>query len=523
MGFREDIERISKYLPDAPERQTFLFSATVSRAIQDISKKLLSPKHTFVNCVSESDTATHAHIPQYTTVLPSGADAMPHLLRLITHDQLLCAQEGRKSKVMVFLSTTKMTQMVADVLAAAAATSTPRRGRGAVTSPILFPMATRTYEMHAKRDMSRRIAVSASFRADVNVNSASVLVTSDVSARGVDYPGVTRVIQFGVPGSPDMYVHRVGRTGRGGDKGGKGRADLIVADWEAPAVARIARAVGVQATSLSVNQVERECREMIAASGGTYSEANLGEIAPWSETLMQRVGHPDYVPPGSRAELGYPNRTSSEMVSSTFLSQLGFYLGRAATTGLASQAVASGLQKFFGDMCALTRDLHISQTLLSAMRNGGGLGGRGGDRGGFDRRESSSRGGGGGGSSWGGSSWGDSRGASRGSEGREGYRQRSNGSSGYTASAPPRRQGSWEGSTGRGGSSRPAYGGRGDSKPAWSGRGSQRGGQGSEGGYASPRAVRGAPPLFYGSGTSAAPERTAGFGRGRGGYSSDEY
>jgi len=56
-----------------------------------------------------------------------------------------------------------------------------------------------------------------------------VLVTSDVSARGVDYPGVTRVIQVGVPKSGEVYVHRVGRTGRAGTEG---RGDLVILPFE---------------------------------------------------------------------------------------------------------------------------------------------------------------------------------------------------------------------------------------------------------------------------------------------------
>lgn len=516
MGFREDIERISRTLPSAPLRQTFLFSATVSRPIQEIASKLLARQHTFVNCVSDADAATHAHIPQYTTTLPSGADAVPHILRLIAHDQLLCAQEGRKSKVIIFLSTTKMTQLFADILSAAAATSTPRRGRATPTTPALFPLPTRTYEMHAKRDMSRRINVSASFRADVAPHTGSVLITSDVSARGVDYPGVTRVIQLGVPASPDMYVHRVGRTGRGGDCAGRGRADTVLCgEWETPAVTRIARVVGTKASSVTVDQLARECEEMVVTDPrANYSAANLGEIEAWATALTARIGQPDYVPPNSKPEAVYPGRTASETISGTFMAQLGFYIGRTGTTGLTTEGAARGLQKFFGEMCALTRDLQISRTLLSAMGGGGGFGGRGGSRGGGGGRGGyASRGSGGGyesrGSSGGyasrGSSGGyESRGSSggyasrgesggsfesrrgsggygakasdggyapRGSEDREGYRGRSNsgGATGYTSAAPPRRLNSWEGATGRerGGSS-----GGGRSTPSWGQRGS---------------------------------------------------
>ncbi len=464
MGFRDDIERISRSLPSTPVRQTFLFSATVSRPIQEIASKLLSRQHTFINCVSDEDAATHAHIPQYTTTLRSGADAVPHVLRLIAHDQLLCAQEGRKSKVIVFLSTTKMTQLFAEILYAAAATSTPRRGRAVATTPALLPLPTHTYEMHAKRDMARRIKVSASFRADVAPQTGSVLITSDVSARGVDYPSVTRVIQLGVPSSPDMYVHRVGRTGRGGDCAGRGRADTILCgDWETAAAARIARAVGTQASAVSVDALKRECGEMIAATANpraSFSAANLDEIESWAAALTTRIGQPGYTLPGSQPDgSAYPARGASEVISSAFLAQLGFYIGRSATTGISGEDAVRGLQRFFMEMCSLEGELRVSRILLEALGGGGGSGGRRGKDRHPKRLSYESRGG----------SYGDGGYAPRRSEAREGYRSRSGsgGAMGYTDATPPRRFNSWEGATGRerGGSS----------APSWMQRGSNRG------------------------------------------------
>jgi ATP-dependent RNA helicase MSS116 len=55
------------------------------------------------------------------------------------------------------------------------------------------------------------------------------LFTSDVSARGVDYPGVKLVIQVGVPSSREQYIHRLGRTGRAGKEG---EGIIILAPFE---------------------------------------------------------------------------------------------------------------------------------------------------------------------------------------------------------------------------------------------------------------------------------------------------
>ncbi|KZP03070.1 DEAD-domain-containing protein, partial [Athelia psychrophila] len=88
MGFRDDIDAIAEYLPKTPQRQTFLFSATVSRNIQQIARATLDKNHVFINTVSAADSPVHAHVPQFHTVLPSAAEQLPHALRLLAHDQL---------------------------------------------------------------------------------------------------------------------------------------------------------------------------------------------------------------------------------------------------------------------------------------------------------------------------------------------------------------------------------------------------------------------------------------------------
>ena len=81
--------------------------------------------------------------------------------------------------------------------------------------------------LHSRKTQSYRTRVSNEFR---NAR-AGVLVASDVAARGVDYPGVTLVVQCGCPATREQYVHRSGRTGRAGEEG---RALLLLEDFEAP-------------------------------------------------------------------------------------------------------------------------------------------------------------------------------------------------------------------------------------------------------------------------------------------------
>jgi ATP-dependent RNA helicase MSS116 len=69
--------------------------------------------------------------------------------------------------------------------------------------------------LHSKKSQSSRNTASENFR---SANSA-ILFTSDVSARGIDYPDVTHVIQIGIPESRDIFIHRLGRTARAGKDG----------------------------------------------------------------------------------------------------------------------------------------------------------------------------------------------------------------------------------------------------------------------------------------------------------------
>ena len=80
-------------------------------------------------------------------------------------------------------------------------------------------------EMHSRKSQPQRTRVAEEFRE----GSRCVMFTSDVSARGMDYPDVTAVVQVGLPSDRAQYVHRLGRTARAGKAGG---GHLLLADFE---------------------------------------------------------------------------------------------------------------------------------------------------------------------------------------------------------------------------------------------------------------------------------------------------
>ncbi|XP_006281746.2 DEAD-box ATP-dependent RNA helicase 31 [Capsella rubella] len=197
MGFRKDIERIISAVPK--ERQTFLFSATVPEEVRQICLIALRRDHEFVNCVHEGTGETHQQVRQ--THMIASLDRHFSLLYTLLREHIM---DNVDYKVIVFCTTAMVTKLVADLLG---------------------ELNLNVREIHSRKPQSYRTRVSNEFRKSKGL----ILVTSDVSARGVDYPDVTLVLQVGLPKDREQYIHRLGRTGR---KGKEGEGILLLAPWE---------------------------------------------------------------------------------------------------------------------------------------------------------------------------------------------------------------------------------------------------------------------------------------------------
>ena len=211
-GFQQAIERIIQQLPR--ERQTLLFSATVPPRMQKVLHLALKPKHETVDVVGADAQATHETIPQSYAV-HRGEDTMPALAVALLSE---LATRPTDYKIMVFLPTARQTQFAAEVMRNALPSLLG--ALGGICS------ADDVYEIHSRKSQTYRTRVSDQFRKA----RRGVLLSSDVSARGMDYPDITLVIQAGTPSNREQYVHRIGRTGRAGKVGGHGL--LLLADYE---------------------------------------------------------------------------------------------------------------------------------------------------------------------------------------------------------------------------------------------------------------------------------------------------
>ena len=190
MGFRRDITDILSCLP-RQKRQTLLFSATLPQDVREVVELATKPNYEMVDCIQDEDpaTQTNAQTEQSHIVLPTDrfwTKSMEYLLDLV---------DKGDNKVMVFFPMTSMVQLYAQIF-------NLRFGR-------------RVWELHGRMHQRERTTISRRFRN----SSKGILFTSDVSARGVDYPNVTHVIQIGASESRETYIHRLGRTGRAGKRG----------------------------------------------------------------------------------------------------------------------------------------------------------------------------------------------------------------------------------------------------------------------------------------------------------------
>jgi ATP-dependent RNA helicase MSS116 len=367
MGFRPDIDAIVDFFPKTPIRQTFLFSATVSPAIRQVAREVLDKDHNFLDVASKDSSPVHAHIPQHYTVLPSAKEQLPHLIRIIAHDQLM---NPGNSKIMVFLNTTKQTQLFTTLLSELSKTKLPARSR--------------IYQIHSKRTQGARTTASNAFRGDRS--GAAILVTSDVSARGVDYPGVTRVIQVGSPGSTEQYVHRVGRTGRAGKSG---RADLLLLPFEQNFVRY--QLSDVPTKELSHSQLLDETTslaEKFESDPASYWDAVNGP-KPSESTTRNHVFHnkPASVLANLEDEISaLLDKVDKEAIQETFVSLVGYYFLKGGDMRVSRRSILEGMQAWTTEACGLPTAPFLSDSLLAKM---GGLDGgspaRGGQRGSMRR------------------------------------------------------------------------------------------------------------------------------------------
>jgi ATP-dependent RNA helicase RhlE len=180
MGFVRDVRAICATLPSS--RETLLFSATMPPEVSGLARALLRDPV----LVDVTPAVTTAVTVSQSVVFVPKADKRALLERVLADSSV--------ARALVFTRTKHAANRVSDQLA--------RAGIAAAA-------------IHGNKSQNARVRALDSFKS----GSSRVLVATDVASRGIDVDGISHVINYELPNTPESYVHRIGRTGRAGATG----------------------------------------------------------------------------------------------------------------------------------------------------------------------------------------------------------------------------------------------------------------------------------------------------------------
>ena len=247
MGFQESIDAILEGVPE--NRNTLLFSATMSRDIERIAKGYL---HDYKEIVvgSRNEGAEHVNHIYY---MVNAKDKYLALKRLVDYYPRIFA--------IIFCRTKIETQEVADKLI--------KDGYNAES-------------LHGDLSQQQRDLTMQKFRQ----HTVQLLVATDVAARGLDVDDLTHVINYGLPDDIENYTHRSGRTGRAGKKG---TSISIVHSREKYKIRNIEREIGKQFEQGTIPSAEEICKKQLYKVMDQIVKADVDEeqIAPFMQDISR--------------------------------------------------------------------------------------------------------------------------------------------------------------------------------------------------------------------------------------------
>lgn len=245
MGFSESIDAILEGVP--AERNTLLFSATMSKEIERIAKGYL---HDYKEIVvgSRNEGAEHVNHIYY---MVNAKDKYLALKRLVDYYPRIFA--------IIFCRTKLETQEVADKLI--------RDGYNAEA-------------LHGDLSQQQRDLTMQKFRQ----HTVQLLVATDVAARGLDVDDLTHVINYGLPDDIENYTHRSGRTGRAGKKG---TSLSIVHSREKHKIRNIEKEIGKDFEEGKIPTAEEICKKQLYKVMDQIVKADVDEeqIAPFMQDI----------------------------------------------------------------------------------------------------------------------------------------------------------------------------------------------------------------------------------------------
>jgi ATP-dependent RNA helicase RhlE len=236
MGFIHDVRRVVQALPR--QRQTLLFSATMSKEIIELSSEML-------------------HRPQRVEVTP------PATVADNIAQKVLFVEQGDKRDLLVQLLSENQEIERALVF-------TRTRHRASRVARQLSKSGIPADAIHSDKSQGARQKALAAFDA----GRVRVLVATDIVARGIDVDGISHVINFEIPNEPESYVHRIGRTARAG---AAGIALSFCNDDEVAYLADIEKLTGVQVDDIGDHPLRSERIAALRANGSSAGKTSSGK------------------------------------------------------------------------------------------------------------------------------------------------------------------------------------------------------------------------------------------------------
>ena len=253
MGFSDSINAIFEQLPE--DRNTLLFSATMSREVEKVAKSYL---HDYKEMVvgSRNEGAEHVNHIYY---LVHSKDKYLALKRIVDFHPRIFA--------IIFCRTKAETQEVADKLI--------KDGYNAEA-------------LHGDLSQQQRDLTMQKFRQ----HTVQLLVATDVAARGLDVDDLTHVINYGLPDDIESYTHRSGRTGRAGKKGTSISIIHIKEKWK---VIQIEKQIGKDFIDGELPKSEEICKKQLFKVMDDIMKTDVDEdqIAPYMADIMRQFEYVD--------------------------------------------------------------------------------------------------------------------------------------------------------------------------------------------------------------------------------------
>lgn len=245
--FITDVRYLMKFLPK--QRQTLFFSATIDNKIKKLAYSLVGQEALRIQ-ISPKDPVSK-NVDHFVAFIQMD-DKRFFLERFI--------RDRETDKILVFVRTKVRAERVHKALQR-------------------VDIASET--LHGDKDQKERLRALNAFRE----GKTKILVATDVSARGIDVQGVQFVVNYDLPEDPENYVHRIGRTGRGGKRG---HAISFCSDEEKPLLAEIEAYLDKKITVLKIHKEDYKATVEEAQPEKYDLKALMREAEEWEKMPKKR-------------------------------------------------------------------------------------------------------------------------------------------------------------------------------------------------------------------------------------------